>query len=389
MFSLSLNFGIPQPNVGSVYVRLNKGDFVPGEQVSGTILLDLYSNFNSNIIWLAVAGVEQTKLVEERQVSGDGNRTELIDHNDQNFFFSHKIPVYRFPQEFIPSGQYSFPFSFLLNSDLPSTFDYKFSKKDKECFAKVSYEIRASLESTSNSAPAISYTCPFVVNQKMVLNDQSQRKEINQSVSSCCCIDKGQSKIVSYFEKSEYIPGEVAYLVTEVDNSNGKAKINTIDAIFQQHLVLKAGKYEENIHEDLNTMSEPGVGIGEQKVGDNARRLAVALTTKKKTSPIQPTCRGKLIMNEYYLKNQLNVDACICCGDNPNCKLQLNVRNPTINYMPWGAQPQVWRPQEFANFNVQFSNDFRLDTGGFMGQPSAIQANYNAVATPIMPPPPS
>lgn len=47
-------------------------------------------------------------------------------------------------------------------------------------------------------------------------------------VVSCCCINKGTSKITLGFEKDQYAIGEDATLFCEVDNSSSEAKINSI-----------------------------------------------------------------------------------------------------------------------------------------------------------------
>ena len=401
MFSLSSNIGLPTPNLGSIYVRLDKGEYSPGDQVSGTILLDLYSPFQQgNQIWLTLAGVEQTRLVEVKKIPGDNNQDieEKIEHAEMNFFFNQKIPVYAFPSAYIPPGQYSFPFSFALQTGIPSSFQYKFKVGLEDCFARVSYEMQASLEALGIDTPSLAFSIPFNVNQPVGLSNNNTRKEMEAKVDSCCCIDKGVSKITSYFEKTEYIPGEMAFLITEADNTNCKAAISGIQAEFAQSLKFTAKGYTHQITNSLNSMNLSGIGPGETRLGPNALRLQVQLSMnarfKENCPMLQPTCRGKLVSNEYYLVNTLSMDACICCGDHPNCRLQLNVRNPSLEYSPWSGMPAAWSPQVMPVNNLQFSSEYAFQPNNHMGQPPNNGANFNyqmnaSPAMPMMPPPPS
>ena len=38
-------------------------------------------------------------------------------------------------------------------------------------------------------------------------------------MSEWCCLDRGSSKIKTYFEKSTYVMGETAQIYCEIDNS--------------------------------------------------------------------------------------------------------------------------------------------------------------------------
>jgi hypothetical protein len=397
MFSLSLNLGKPSAQMGSMYVRLDKGEYVPGEQVSGVINLNLFAVFNQGVIYLTAAGVEQVKLVEIIKTgAGTDAKEEKKWHNDRNFFFNNRFPVHHFQGGFLAAGQYSFPFSFVLPTGLPSSFSYKFTKDHEACFAMTSYEISATLGSAAG--PALSFSLPLSVNQPQIFSNPSQRMEMNQEVTHCCCVAKGRAKITSYFEKNEYVPGETAFLITEADNMHSQAAINHIKGEFRQVVRLKAGAFEHSVSNSLCELKTPGIQPGEQRIGPNAIRLEVPLINKNpnqwdknqsKNNVVQPTSRGKLINNEYYLVNTLEMDACICCGEHPNCKLQLNIRNPSLVYNPWAGQPEGWSPQVFNPVAFQVSPDTRFDVNMYVDN-SASSPQYAGQAFPQMPgmPPP-
>lgn len=392
MFSLSLNLGLPSMNFGSMYIRLDKGEFIPGEQVNGYIDMNLVSMFNHGVIYLTVAGVEQVKLVElVTHGSGDNRVEEKKHHNDRNFFFNNRFPVHHFHSGFMAAGQYSFPFSFVLPTDLPSSFSYKFTAHNEPCFAVTSYEISATLEGATGTT--MFYNMPLSVNQQQVYGGNNHKMEMNQDVTHCCCVSKGKARITSYFEKNDYIPGEKAYLITEADNTQSTAKINHIKGEFRQVIRLKAGFYEHTLTNNLCELKTPGIQPGEQRSGPNAIRLEVPLVNankhlhhhdKNESNAVQPTSKGKLISNEYYLVNTLEMDACICCGEHPNCKLNLNIRNPSFSYAGWSSQPSAWNPQVFNPVSFQVSPETRFDINMYVDA-NATSPHYAGHSQPMMP----
>jgi hypothetical protein len=156
--------------------------------------LNLFTNYPSNTVYLMIAGVEETKLVQEvwvtqseynrryryhgrdvnywgyskyrsrsrarfdywndipthhRRTHADPNmerRRILLDHYQYKPVFNHKFPVYQFGGVFIPAGQYSFPVSFVLPQGMPATFNYEFNDHGSQCFADISYTMVASLD---------------------------------------------------------------------------------------------------------------------------------------------------------------------------------------------------------------------------------------------------
>ena len=367
-------FGFGQPSngmmqsAGSMFIRLNKGDHAPGEQVFGTIMLDLHQQSPATQIWLTVRGKEDTYLARKmtktnrRNSFGRMMEDNLIGdrfqhYEEQNIFINWRIPVYSFPTSPLP-GQYSFSFKFALPPSVPSSFDYRFQIQSKNCFAKVTYEMIAAFEA-QNQQPWGLTNQYFTVNEIPPTGVHNTKKEVTQNITSCCWLDRGQSSIVSYFEKADYIPGETAFMISEVDNTKSSAEVQQIEGIFKQVLHLRAGGHHHTIDINLNEIRLPGIPVGQKKVGPDALRMGVSLLNQSgnqsnstgNLAAIQPTCRGKLISNEYYLVNRLKMDACICCGDHPHCALPINIRNPPQVYGQWAAQPNSWQPQVMGNEN--------------------------------------
>lgn len=352
---------------GTIYIQLDRGSYSPGQQVNGTIYLNVTQNYpGANELWLTITGMEDVKLIEQKHRTehyhhGNERRTRTVSyyvhHHDYNSFFNHKFPVYRFNTPFLPTGQYTFPTSFILPKSLPSTFNYEFFKHGP-CHGRVNYVMQASIGSPQmSSVPPIMCNQAFIVNQELLLSSGIQKREMEKKITSCCCIPKGHTKIVTYFEKNDYTPGEIAYMVTEVDNSKCKADIQEIKGIFQQTLRLNARGFTEMIMLNHQTICLKGIKAQETLLGEQAKRLQVTLRTHN-GSLVQPTCRGKLVSNEYKLVNKLKMDAFLCCDHNPSCELQLNVRNAELHYEKWADQPSNWNPQVMGAYNAQFTSEY-------------------------------
>ena len=114
---------------GNVYLQTDKPYFVAGEQITGNIYLNLSMGFPAASLEIEVKGKEKCKWVtrENKKVNDGGNeRTEFVDvwHKNETKVITYKVPVYYFPGGMAPAGQYTFPFSFALPSNIPASVIY-------------------------------------------------------------------------------------------------------------------------------------------------------------------------------------------------------------------------------------------------------------------------
>ena len=57
---------------------------------------------------------------------------------------------------------------------------------------------------------------------------KSDKQEMVAHVKSCCCIDQGTSKILCFFEKNGYIPGEDANMHCCVDAKESMTDVTKV-----------------------------------------------------------------------------------------------------------------------------------------------------------------
>src|SRR3990167_2773431 len=351
---------------GQIYIQLDKGSYSPGQQVNGTIFLNLMNNLpGAQEVVLGISGMEATQLHERCESSttetdNDGNtttKTEVyyVTHTDQNSFFNHRFPVYTFSTPFIPMGQYSFPVSFILPSVLPSTFNYTFQNGGGANFAKVNYVMTAQITSSQVKANVLC-TQNLVINQEQVLSTGTQKKTNSLNVQSCCCVDKGTTHMTTYFEKNDYVPGETAFMICEVDNSACSAPVLHIKGHFKQRIKILAKRYQNTVTLQHQQVIFPGVPAGKTKIGQDACRIALNLRTATGAN-VQPTCRGKLVSSEYSLHSNTQMDACLCCEKHPESVSIVTIRNADMEYQSFVA-PSNWNPQLMGAYNAQFSSEY-------------------------------
>ena len=255
-------------------------------------------------------------------------------------------------------GQYSFPVSFILPSGLPSTFNYFYDNGGGVNYAKVNYVMTAQITSSQVKANVLC-TQNLVINQEQVLSTGTQKRTNTLEVKSCCCINKGTTNMSTYFEKNDYVPGEIAYMICEVDNSLCAAPVIHIKGKFKQKITIQAQRYHDTVILEHQRVIFPGVGAGMTKLGQDACRLAISLRPASGGS-VQPTCRGKLVSSEYTLHNKTQMDACLCCTNHPESIVNLTIRNADMEYQSFVA-PSNWNPQIMEAYNAQFSSEYKTD----------------------------
>ena len=159
-----------------ILIELDKPYYFPGELIFGKIYLNLFQNHYSSGINLTIQGEEFVSYSEMKIKKGNNQHNSNNNHNNKNTSSNNqkyvkkregKTIIYRCSELIIPfhdsiiqAGQYIFPFSFILPSHLPGSFEYY----DNDNFAYIKYIIQASSESfKSHQTPEIIlfiFLCP-------------------------------------------------------------------------------------------------------------------------------------------------------------------------------------------------------------------------------------
>lgn len=113
---------------GFIYLELDKINLLPGEKIDGLILLSLSKDFPGSNISLNFEGEEFCQWPQSTFTASTPLKKKILSKN---------VEIYRFEEGIAKAGDYNFPISFTLDSDLPATYTFANSKIK----ASVSYKM--------------------------------------------------------------------------------------------------------------------------------------------------------------------------------------------------------------------------------------------------------
>lgn len=350
----------------SIFLQLDKGSYITGNQINGFVNLNAMTNIpNAQSIWISLSGVEyvhivQRKSKQEPYTDSQGQRRmktvyHYVPHTQKHTFFNQPFKIHDFNSPFIPAGQYSFPFTFPLGRELPSTFNTKFNEYNRPCSASVTYTVGADVRSGAGVVcESLKFSLPVILNQDLLQHSENKRMDQTKEINCFCCISQGYSKLITYFEKSNYAIGEEAFLIAEIDNIHCSARVQNIQGQLVQNLELKAGNFTLKKHIVIREVSIPGVDPGVTKMGDQAQRISLTLGAEDGST--QPSCSSVLVKNSYKLQATLLHDTtCACCDSPVNCSLDITLSNKEVQYQKWQQMPPGWNPQVFAPYTGELT----------------------------------
>lgn len=217
----------------------------------------------------------------------------------------------------------------------------------------------------------------LVIREPPVAFKQGEAQEETSEIKTCCCIDKGTSKMSSVFEKNIFMPNELVKGFVRVDNSNCTIDCSNVHFAIEQKFKIDAGHHEYHKKKDLEDKNVEGPHAGE---GDWQKEMCLDLSKikyevqdsvkdkktgkKKKLSPedsfqmasIQPACHGKYIKNEYHLVVQCSYDGCTCCSNLPDSDSQITIV-PMVNPACFGfTAPGGWMPHQLGGFQCEVTH---------------------------------
>lgn len=267
-------------NYGTIFVFLEKLNYAPGQQINGTISINLQANFPSSSIIMLLEGKEKVLFWTERTETrtyghGENQRTETITHHDPHYgtnrCYNHSFPVASFDTPYVPAGQYQIPFTFKLGEQAPSSFDYSWYQ-DRNSYAKISYHVKCLMESRGNCKDLLKSKTCFYVNAGIDRPIKQRQGELKDEVTVCCCFNKGEVYVKAYFEKDAYMPGETAIMIAEVANKSSIG-VFAIEGNLINTLNLRANDgHTRNLSLTLSQVKSHGLKAGESKTGQNAQR---------------------------------------------------------------------------------------------------------------------
>jgi len=356
---------LPHSTFGNIYLKTANPFYYAGETITGEVYLSLLEAFPGNTISLKIKGKEECRWEETETIWQDNpngtrtSRVETIEHKGHNAFYRHKFPIFVFNYENIAPGQYCFPFSMVMGNHLPGTF----YEKDHKFSATIKYKIKVELSPhhhNKQSVKDLKYTQELILREP-IKNQMMYNVPIENSINATtwCCMSQGVSKIKCFFEKNNYCPGELANMISEIDNSQCDLPVRHVNIRLLMNIRLKAnhGK-EHNISETMNSYDLPGIGPHDTALAERRKIAGIYLTNQVRNRGLQPSTSGSLIRCEYFLSVKTVLDGVTCCSADPEVRIPLTIFAPPLMNFNQVQVPENWKPQVMPPYNCVFSEGY-------------------------------
>jgi len=342
----------------SIYMDIDRPYVVSGQMLSGNIYLNITKadGFQSKGIFLQLEGEEMVRFEEEvtdtYDNDGDGNTAErrTVVRHDKREFMDMKIPIHMYRELLMP-GQYTYPFSILIPQGLPGTFYESDNNpnrggRDYQCYVR--YKLQCECDSSGFLSRDIEYEKPIVMLENPLSAIEQPTVEHTAAVMFCCCIPKGDVHIKATFDKNAYRPGEMAYIVVDVNNES-ESDVDEINAKLMRRLSMRADGHRKEHTELMREVTIPGVPAGEKK---EEIRVQLPITYENRRGgdydEVRPGVNSRMITCSYYIMVECSVPMA------PDISLNLPVT--IYSAAPEYVQPQAppgWSPvqNEMATFD--------------------------------------
>jgi hypothetical protein len=323
---------------GQLGVYTDKPYYVSGELITGRVMANVLQPISCRSVCVQVLGYEKSEWHELRHESRQhGNqrytRKVLYRFRGKRNFFNVTIRVNNLNNGILNPGQYIFPFQYQLPDQLPGSFyerrDFKevllvhdyvddntygndFCDSDDdvdengnlvrvhtlrrpdyrrpELLAIVNYKLRAVLDVNGVFSPNLRATAPIVIHPRLAQQVRPAAAKIAKDVMVCCCINKGRCELDAHFDKNSYVPGEVAMIVSDVNNQSKKPLVMVVK--LWRTLEVRSG---HSSHRKVETT----LAIEQRYEGINPFDKKVQNMPMPLPSMLKPTTGGEFVKCSY------------------------------------------------------------------------------------------
>eukprot|EP00118_Oscarella_pearsei_P024949 m.307188 g.307188 ORF g.307188 m.307188 type:complete len:359 (+) comp41998_c0_seq1:224-1300(+) len=323
--------------MNQIFIRTNKGEYVTGETVYGSVYLNIVRPIASKGLKLKVKGYEKSEWqYSYTEHNGEEYVSKKGEMKGKKEFFKVDIRLVDYPGGF-PMGCYCYPFQYHLPQGLPGVF----GKKDKRAFdekwhAKVNYTVKAEVDIPGTKHDL---TCkqPLVVYSELRQAIQPVAYDKQGTVRTCCCIPRGDVHVKATMDKNSYMAGEVANIHVDVDNQSAVDIENF--AVKLMRVIHLRGKDDDRDHHDslriVDTVCQnkyEGCKSHSKKASDVPLELwSKGGATKEE---FQPSTKGSVVQCSYHVDIEMQVP----------WAPDIEIHAPVQIYAPFNPYWQQWQP---------------------------------------------
>eukprot|EP00195_Chlamydomonas_chlamydogama_P004425 CAMPEP_0202921136 /NCGR_PEP_ID=MMETSP1392-20130828/77224_1 /ASSEMBLY_ACC=CAM_ASM_000868 /TAXON_ID=225041 /ORGANISM="Chlamydomonas chlamydogama, Strain SAG 11-48b" /LENGTH=418 /DNA_ID=CAMNT_0049614683 /DNA_START=242 /DNA_END=1498 /DNA_ORIENTATION=+ len=261
------------------------------------------------------------------------------------------------PQEVhVPVGQYQWPFQCQLPPLLPPSWRYRpysnFANEGRETtallvpqphmrgceYGEVYYEVAAHCAVRGMLTWDLRHSVPLLILQSPASLPPATPSfnRHTSPVTLCCCIGRGALTASAHLNKNLLLPGEVAGLVVEADNSS-KEDISAVEVHLRCDVVLRANGYEERQRKSWQLGAGRGLLRGRQAEGSGALHFQLQLP-----QGLPASLSTRLISCTYTLQVVFVASSLVA-----NVRLDLPVMVSRVQpamAVGYPVAPEFWKP---------------------------------------------
>lgn len=310
-------------NSGSIttnsYIVTDRADYVPGEQVTGTVVVDCPVPVDADEILITIQGTESVHWSEQRSTgSGKQRRTYTVHFREKRIIMNANVFSIDYRGRGAIVGQSSYPFSLILPTDLMGSC----SIQQCSLTASVSYCISASFVKGNQ-----------ILDQRMQVEREIHIRpnpplqfrvstQISEPVTVCCCFGKGKVDFDMYIEEAVVMAGGTLTLCSRIDNRS-KKNVRRVIASVYEFIECTAQGRKKLISHVLSKVECDGINA---RTTDNDRKIII---------PVPAFCRqsigsGMLIKVSHCVALRVDVSF---AGD-PEASLPVHVFEPVGSAIP-------------------------------------------------------
>jgi hypothetical protein len=228
----------PVPKEGFIKINLDKSGYCAGETINGTIELNLHTPFPSDILVLEIKGCEKTSVTRKCESQGVCSSIPKA-YNKTTMLISNRAELQSPIKDLFPSGKHTYPFVLQLSSDLPSTYNHKFSTKYGSAAAQVHYEL---LSYTLSKKLNRSIGCTLPINVrgiKELVEPQSQFPTSFEIANPYSQHNKHLVGLTANLKSNRFCKGDAVDISCDLDLRESNISINKVQLKLIQLMTVK------------------------------------------------------------------------------------------------------------------------------------------------------
>lgn len=311
-------------SMNRIAIRTNKGDYLGGEKVYGTVYLWICGTDPCRGVKLKFRGYEKCEW-EYREVHQDEATQLPVEQigtkNCRKDMFRAELRLIEYPDG-IPMGCYAYPFHYTLQQGLPASFEANGNQANGDRWkAEITYKVIAEVD-RPGSDEDLKASQVITVNENLPLSPvEPETVTERRTVKMCCCIPKGDVLLNSWLEKKVYTSGESAVLHVDVKNNSNV----DIDAfIIKLIRVVNLRPQDKELSSSVSSHeSRPSMQLVRIPViidtmlqrsldgcqGKQLRNLELPLDLWEESTraEFQPSTNGLIIKSKYHVDVEMDI----------------------------------------------------------------------------------